>query len=39
MKNVKLYEAPELLYLDAESEGVLCQSGFGSVKPYEEIEW
>lgn len=44
MENVKFYEAPEVLYLDAQSEGVLCQSGFASsgfasFKPYEEINW
>ena len=27
MENVKFYESPELHHLDAESEGVLCQSG------------
>lgn len=39
MENVKFYESPEVLYLDAQSEGVLCQSGFASFKPYEEINW
>ncbi len=27
MENVKFYESPEVLFLDAQSEGVLCQSG------------
>jgi len=38
MENVKFYESPEVLFLDAQSEGVLCQSGFGSFNPYDEIE-
>lgn len=31
------YQTPVLEYLDAESEGVLCQSGY-SFNPYDEIE-
>ena len=38
MENVKFYESPEVLFLDAQSEGVLCQSGLGSFNPYDEIE-
>lgn len=34
----KFYEAPVVEYLDVENEGVLCQSGFGSFNPYDEIE-
>lgn len=36
MNAVKFYEAPEVLFIDVQSEGVLCQSG--SFNPYEEIE-
>ncbi len=40
MENVKFYESPELHHLDAESEGVLCQSSNkGSFNPYDEIAW
>lgn len=39
MENVKFYESPEVLFLDAQSEGVLCQSGVngsGSFGGYED---
>lgn len=40
MENVKFYESPEVLFLDAQSEGVLCQSSNkGSFTPYDEISW
>ena len=39
MENAKFYSTPVLEYLDCENEGVLCESGEGSFKDYEEIEW
>ena len=39
METKKYYEAPETTLVDVQAEGILCESGTGSVIPHEYGDW